>query len=230
SIAEEVRVLYELGRFDDAIALAERIHEADVEAQPRWGAVQRALALLDTGALDDTTVEAVRHAPAADEGDLRHILGVALVCAAAAIRSGHAAEAVTLIRELGDPQRFVDRDGAVELLPRLVRTAIAAGYPEAVTGLREIAAVPTPLRLQIAATVDGLIEEIHDRPTAAADHLRDAASGWEALDYRVEAAFTHADLARNLRAAGDPAARSAAEHSELLRRELGIVPLLLTRG
>jgi DNA-binding SARP family transcriptional activator/tetratricopeptide (TPR) repeat protein len=225
SIAEEVRVLYELGRFDEAIALAERIHEADVEAQPRWGAVQRALALLDTGALDDATVEDVRRAPPADQGDLRHILGVALVCAAAATRRGHATQAVTLLRELGDPQRFADRDGAVELLPRLVRTAIAAGCPETVTGLREIAAVPTPLRLLIAATVDGLIEEIHGRPAAAAEHLRGAASGWETLDYRVEAAFTRADLSRNLRAAGDPAARSAAEHTELLRRELGIVPL-----
>jgi hypothetical protein len=133
---------------------------------------------------------------------------------------------MTLLRELGDPQRFVDRDGAVELLPCLVRTAIAADCPETVTGLREIAAVPTPLRLQIAATVDGLIEEIHGRPTAAAEHLRDAASGWETLDYRADAAFTRADLSRNLRAAGDPAARSAAHHTEPLRRELGIVPLL----
>jgi class 3 adenylate cyclase len=230
SIAEEVRVLCELGRFDEAIALAERIHEADVEAQPRWGAVQRALALLDTGALDDLTVENVRRAPPADESDLRHILGVVLVCAAAAIRRGHTAQAAALLRQLGDPQRFVDRDGAVELLPRLVRTAIAAGCPETVTGLREIAAVRTPLRLQIAATVDGLIEEIHGQPAAAAAHLRDAASGWETLDYRVEAAFTRADLSRNLRAAGDPGARSAAEHTESLRRELGIVPLLSMGG
>jgi hypothetical protein len=95
-----------------------------------------------------------------------------------------------------------------------------------VTALRGIAAVPTPLRSHIAATVDGLIEEIHGRPASAAEHLREAASGWETLGYRVEAAFTRADLARNLRAAGDPAARPAAEHAELLRRELGIVPLL----
>jgi tetratricopeptide (TPR) repeat protein len=226
TIAEEVRVLYELGRFDEAIALAEQIHEAAVEAQPRWGAVQRALALLDTGALDDATVQDVRRAPPADEGDLRHILGVALVCAAAAIRRGHGAQAAALLRQLGDPRRFVDRDGAVELLPRLARTAIAAGCPETVTGLRDIAAVPTPLRLQIAATVDGLIEEIHGRPATAAEHLRDAASGWEALSYRVEAAFTRADLSRNLRAAGDPAARPATEHADSACRELGIVPLL----
>ena len=226
SIAEDIRVLYELGRFDEAIALAEQIHEEDVEAQPRWGAVQRALALLDTGALDDVTVEVVRHAPPADEGDLRHILGVALVCAAAAIGRGHPAEAVALLRELGDPQRFTERDGAVELLPRLMRTAIAAGCPDTVTGLRDIAAVPTPLRLHIAATVDGLTEEIHGRPAAAAGRLGDAASGWKALGYRVEAAFTHADLARNLRATGDPTARSATEHAISLCGELGVVPLL----
>jgi DNA-binding SARP family transcriptional activator/class 3 adenylate cyclase/tetratricopeptide (TPR) repeat protein len=230
SIAEDVRVLYELGRFGEAIALAEQIREEDVEAQLRWGAVQRALLLLDTGALDDATVDAVQHIPPADQGDLRHILGVALVRSAAAIRHDHAAEAVALLREVGDPQRFTERDGAVELLPRLVRTAIAAGCPQTVTGLRDIAAVPTPLRSQIAATVAGLIEEIHGRPAAAAGHLRGAASGWEALDYRVEAAFSHADFARNLRAAGDPAARSATEHAQSLCEELGVVPLLHVDG
>ncbi len=94
------------------------------------------------------------------------------------------------------------------------------------TGLRDIAAVPTPLRSNLAATIDGLTEEIHGRPAAAAERLRTAASGWEALGYRVEAAFTHADLARNLRAAGDPAAPSATERAEMLCRELSIVPLL----
>lgn len=226
AIAEKIRVLYELGRFGEAIALAEQIHEEEVEAQLRWGAVQRALALLDTGALDEATVEAVRRIPPADAGDLRHVLGVALVRAAAAIRHGRADEAVTLLRGLGDPQRFTDRDGAVELVPQLARTAIAAGCPETLTGLRDIAAAPTPLRSHIAATVDGLIKEIHGQPAAAAERLRSAASGWETLGYRVEAALTHADLARNLRAAGDPTAKSAAGHAESLCRALGLVPLL----
>src|SRR5215469_11229044 len=78
--ADMAPVRYELGRFDEAIALAGEIREADMEAQPRSGAVQRALALLDTGTLDDATVAVVRRTPPADEGDLRHILGVALVC------------------------------------------------------------------------------------------------------------------------------------------------------
>jgi hypothetical protein len=106
------------------------------------------------------------------------------------------AEAVTLLGAVGDLQPFSKRDGVVELLPRLVRTAVAARCPETATGLRDIAAVPTTLRLLIVATVAGLIEEICGRPAAAAERLRDAASGWEALDYRVEAAFASADLAR----------------------------------
>jgi hypothetical protein len=132
---------------------------------------------------------------------------------------------VTLLRALGDLRPFSERDGAVELLPRLVRTAIAGGCPETVTGLRDIAAVPTPLRLQIEATVAGLIEEICGRPGAAAERLRDAASSWEALDYRVEAAFTRADLARTLRAAGDPDAIKATERADSICRDLGIVPI-----
>jgi DNA-binding SARP family transcriptional activator/tetratricopeptide (TPR) repeat protein len=228
AIAENVRVLYELGRFDESIALAEQIHEEEVEAQLRWGAVQRGLALLDTGALDDANVEAVRHARPADDGDLRHILGVALVCAGAAIRRGRPAEAVSALQEVGDPQRFAERDGAVELLPRLVRTAIAAGCQGTVTALRRIDALPTPLRSHIAATVDGLIHEIHDRPAAAAERLHAAASGWEALGHPVEAAFTWADLARNLSAVGDPTANSVTAHAKSLCDDLGIVPLLTT--
>jgi len=180
---------------------------------------------MPAGRLDDMTVEAVRRAPPADDGDLRHILGVALVCAAAAISRGRTAEAITLLRQLGDPQRFTQRDGAVALLPRLVRTAIAAGCPEVVTSLRDIAAAPTPLRSNIAATLDGLIEQIHGRPSAAAERLRAAASGWEALGYPVETALTRADLARNLCAAGDPTAKAAAAHAKSLCRNLGLVPL-----
>ena len=168
----------------------------------------------------------MRHAPPADAGDLRHILGVALVCAAAAILRGRPAEAVSALQEVGDPQRFAERDGAVELLPRLVRTAIAAGCEGTVTGLRDIAALPTPLRSHIAATVDGLIEEICGRPAAAAERLDAAASGWEALGFPVEAALTRADLARNLSAVGDPTANSATAHATSLCRDLGIVPLL----
>lgn len=107
-----------------------------------------------------------------------------------------------------------------------MRTAIAADCPQTVTGLRDIAAVPTSLRLQIAATVDGLIEEIHGRPAAAAERLRAAASGWEALGYRVEAAFTYHDLARNLRAAQDATAPSETEHAHSLCRDLGVMPLV----
>ena len=56
--------------------------------------------------------------------------------------------------------------------------------------------------------------------------LRAAASGWEALGYAVEAALTRADLARNLRTAGDPAATAATAHANSLCRDLGLVPLL----
>jgi CO/xanthine dehydrogenase Mo-binding subunit len=79
--------------------------------------------------------------------------------------------------------------------------------------------------LQIAATVVGLLEEIHGRPDAAAGHMRDAASGWEALDYSVEAAFARVDLARNMRAAGDPDGAPATEHADSICRDLGIIPL-----
>ena len=47
SIAERVRCLAELGRWREVVALADTVDLA--EAQPRWAAVQRALALAELG-------------------------------------------------------------------------------------------------------------------------------------------------------------------------------------
>ncbi len=116
-IAENVRVLYELGKLRQAIELADTIG-AIPDAQPRWAAVQRALALLDLGQLGSADICAVAATPPADDGDLRHVLGSALVHAGAAMARHEPGQAADVLRRLGDAQRFAERDGAVELLPR----------------------------------------------------------------------------------------------------------------
>jgi DNA-binding SARP family transcriptional activator len=203
-IAEHVRVLCELGRLREAVELADSIEATD-DAQPRWAVVQRALALLDLGELDEVTVHAVAATPPADEGDLRHVVGVALVRAAQALADDRPADAAALLTELGPADRLVARDGAMELLPRLARTALRAGVPDVMAGVGEVAVVPTPLRTCVQQTVAGLAAE------AAADHdaavmlLRQAVSGWTELGFVTEAALAQADLDRNLHAVSPPA-------------------------
>jgi tetratricopeptide (TPR) repeat protein len=199
-IAEDVRVAYELGELQQAIALADGI-PGDRGAQPRWAVVQKALALLDLHEIDDDVVREVTGTPPADDGDLRHVLGSTLVVTGAALLGSDHATAVAALEGLGDLHRFVERDGAVELLPRLVRTALAVERPELVAQLDGIDEVATPLRRLIAETVEGLLAESRGDVDTAVAKLSAAAAGWDELDFRAEAALTRADLVRVLRGA-----------------------------
>lgn len=197
-VAEHVRVLCELGRLRDAVELADSIEATD-DAQPRWAVVQRALALSDLGELDEATVHAAEATPPADDGDLRHVVGVALVRAAHALADDRPEDAATSLTDLGPADRLVTRDGAMELLPRLARTALLAGVPELVAGVGEIAVVATPLRTCVQRTVAGLVAEAAgDRDTAVAQ-LRSAVAGWTELGFVTEATHAQQDLDRNLR-------------------------------
>jgi hypothetical protein len=192
-VAEDVRVLCELGRYDEALALSDQALDA-AEAQPRWMVVQRALALLDLGRLDDTTLRQVAATPPADPDDLRHILGTALVIAGAALGRGDVATARSTLLCLPAAQHFVDRDGAVELIPRLLRTAARAGCAELVRGVHGVDDIGTPLRQAIASTVAGLRLLGEDAPVAAAPVLQEAFDRWQRLGFVAEASAVQADL------------------------------------
>jgi DNA-binding SARP family transcriptional activator/tetratricopeptide (TPR) repeat protein len=228
SLAEDVRVAYELGDLRGAIAMVEDV-PVEGEAQPRWAIVQRGLALLDLGELDSEAVAQVLATPPADDGDLRHVLGVALVDAGAAVAAGDMSRAVAAVESIGGLQQYVDRDGAVELLPRLVRTALACDRADLVASLSGIDAVPTPLRRSLAAMVSGLLAEARGDIKAAAAQLSEAVEAARALGFRVEEALTLVDLARNLGAAGDPAARRVAAEAEAACTTLGIRSVLTSR-
>ncbi len=227
-IAEDVRVAYEMGDLGGSIALAEGIWD-EHEAQPRWAAVQRGIALLDLGELDDDTMRQVLATPPADDGDLRHILGVALVVAGIALAEADSVRAAAELEKLGDLQRFVDRDGAVELLPRLARTALAAGCCDLVTNLTGIDRVATPLRRAIAATMSGLLAEAGGEAASAVKQLSDGVDHWHELGFIVEEALTLVDLARNLAQVGSPDAREAARRARRACQALGVRPLLEPR-
>jgi hypothetical protein len=192
--AEEVRVLAELGELRAAIGRADSLNVGE-QAQLRWALVQRALALMDFGELDDTTVEQVLAAPPADSGDLRHNLGVALVASGFAIATGRTNKVREILATLGSWEPYLDRDGAVELMPRLVRTARTAGVIDLVRDMPDIPQNGTPLRRVLAAHVGGQLRILcGDRPTATT-LLTQALEGWQELAARYEAAYARAELA-----------------------------------
>ena len=77
-VAERLRCLGELGRAEECVAEADRIDPGG-EAMTRWVVVQRALALADLGRLDDEVLAEVIGTPPADETDLRHVIGAAVI-------------------------------------------------------------------------------------------------------------------------------------------------------
>jgi hypothetical protein len=180
SASEHIRCLAESGRLREAIAVADAIESEGDPGPKRWAVVQRALALVDLDELDADTVSRVRATPPSAPDDLRHVLGVALVEAAWA-----PADVPDIIERLGDLQAFVARDGAAELVPRLIRIAQDAGLD--VEALRHPPGT-TPLARAIAAHANGLIDQ-------SASTLEEAAAAWEAMGFRTEARHARQDAA-----------------------------------
>jgi DNA-binding SARP family transcriptional activator len=194
SVAEEVRCLAELGRLREAITLAETVNAE--EAQPRWAVVARAIALADLGELDARTVAEVAATPPASDDDLRHVLGKMLVAG-----TWRPADVPDLLAALGDLTPYCERDGSVELLPRLVRMAQGGGCAEAVAGLPDLSGL-TPLSQAIGPHVKGLL-------TRDADLLRVAVERWRRLGQVTEHALALLDLAEATPSGGLRATRAA---------------------
>ena len=96
--------------------------------------------------------------------------------------------------ELGDLQALVERDGAVELMPRVVGLAIRAGCADLVAGIHGIDSESTPLRRIIAVHVSGLLAVGEGRRGEAVTLLTRAADEWLAFGNASEAAAARRDL------------------------------------
>ena len=205
SVAEEIRVLWELGDHRGAIDLADSdaVGRVEFDAQARWAVVQRAMALRELGELTNADVDLVRSTPPADDGDLRHVLGAALIAAMWDADGGDADAARCTLRSVGPLSRFGDRDGAAELLPGAVRLACALGCDDLLVGLEDGLDGRTPLRSILRAHTEGLLAAHRGESDRAGSLLRDALAGWESRGSTTEAAATRADLVR-LEQAGRP--------------------------
>ncbi|MFN8158838.1 MAG: BTAD domain-containing putative transcriptional regulator [Candidatus Nanopelagicales bacterium] len=183
-VSEHVRVLWELGRWRECVAEADEVDVSHGDAMPRWCVVQRALALADLGELDDATVAQVRRTPPADAGDLRHVVGAAAVELHAA--AGDPVRAREVLESLGDWAPVVERDGAFELLPRVVRLAVQSGCGDLVAPISGIDAQGTPLRRHVATHVRGLQLLAEADRDGARRLLAVAADAWSAFGTLAE--------------------------------------------
>ncbi|WP_395692414.1 BTAD domain-containing putative transcriptional regulator [Nocardioides sp.] len=188
--AERLRCLWELGRAEECVAEADRIEHAS-DAMGRYVVVQRALALGDLGRVDDRTVEEVLATPPADATDLRHVIATAVICARHALDVGDVQQAIEVLTGLGDLGAYAARDGAAELLPRVLRLGGRAGLDDVGRELAEVSFEPTPLGRALGASVRGLVLD-------DAGLLDEAVIAWAALGAGVDLELARDD-ARRLR-------------------------------
>lgn len=214
-LAERARVLMELGRLREAAEFSELVAEG--EAQQRFAFVAAAIAKQELGTFshdDRRRVEATRPI---DAEDLRHQLGRALVLATAELDAGDLGAARRELLPLPDLPLLAEREGAVELLPRMARCALAADSPDLFDALRSVPREPaTPLRRCIFQHVDGLLALSAERFDEAAAHLSAARAGWSRLGQRLEQAYAAQALTEALDATGVNGSDVEAELRDLL--------------
>ncbi len=187
-VAERLRCLWELGRAEECVAEADRIDRGS-EAMTRWVVVQRALALADLGRLDDQVLAEVMGTPAADDTDLRHVIGAAVIRARHALDHGDARQAATVLTGLGDLAVYAARDGAAEFLPRVLRLADEAGLSGYGSELADVTFEATPLGRALTASARGLVRR---DPSL----LLEAVSAWETLGDSVDLRLAREDAAQ----------------------------------
>jgi hypothetical protein len=188
-VAERLRCLWELGRAEECVAEADRIHPGG-EAMTRWVVVQRALALADLGRLDDEVLAEVMGTPPADDTDLRHVVGAAVIGARHALDHGDERQAVAVLTGLGDLAVYAARDGAAEFLPRVLRLADEAGLSEFGSELADVTFEATPLGRALTRSTRGLVRR--DRSL-----LMEAVSAWAMLGDSVDLRLAREDAARS---------------------------------
>jgi DNA-binding SARP family transcriptional activator len=184
-VAERLRCLWELGRPEECVAEADRIDRRS-EAMTRWVVVQRALALTDLGRLDDGVLAEVLATPPADDTDLRHLIGTAVVHTRHALARGDASVAASVLTGLGDLTAYAARDGSAEFLPRILRLAAEAGLEAFGAELSDVTFEPTPLGRALTGSVRGLVRR---DPTL----LLEAVSAWELLGDSVDLQLARSD-------------------------------------
>jgi DNA-binding SARP family transcriptional activator len=184
-VAERLRCLWELGRAEECVAEADRIDRRS-DAMTRWVVVQRALALADLGRLDDGVLEEVLATPPADDTDLRHVIGTAVVRTRQALDERDTLLAASVLTGLGDLRAYAARDGAAEFLPRVLRLAAAAGLRGFGAELADVTFEATPLGRALTASVRGLVRRNRSL-------LQDAVAAWEELGDSVDLELARAD-------------------------------------
>jgi hypothetical protein len=184
-VAERLRCLWELGRNEECVSEADRI-ERRSDAMTRWVVVQRALALADLGRLDDEALAEVLATPPADDTDLRHVIGTAVLRARHSLDRGDRAGAAEVLAGLGDLTAYAARDGAAEFLPRVLRLAGLAGLSGFGGELADVTFEATPLGRALTASVRGLVRSDKEL-------LARAVVAWEALGESADLELARAD-------------------------------------
>jgi tetratricopeptide (TPR) repeat protein len=207
--AVTVRTLFDLGSYQEAMALAGGLVPRLEAAEDVWDLVQvrsdqvcvltRRGEHAEAAPLADWAVEKAR------ELAEPQILALAFPPAAALrLAMGETADALAPLTELERIPNVRSESDYASNLPDVVRTALAAGDPDLATRLAEGLEPIYPLHQHTLASTHALLAERRGEHAAAAEAFADAARRWESFEMPWERAQARLGQGRCLLALGRP--------------------------
>jgi class 3 adenylate cyclase/tetratricopeptide (TPR) repeat protein len=231
--AGRLEALFDVGRWDDAVALAEDLRAwgraAGRETRPTitaltylgWVALRR-------GDREGATAAVRELLPRARDIGYAEFLAPALMIGAeCALAGGDAEEARRITREFEDVTRDSPEYRRL-FLPLVVRILVGSGDVDEADRLVEQAGEARSRRLILSLqSARGVVDEARGRSEDAAVRYAEAAPGWAEYGFVLEEARTRLGLGRCLLALGRPdQARAELERARELFESLGARPLL----
>jgi class 3 adenylate cyclase/tetratricopeptide (TPR) repeat protein len=218
--------LIDLGRWDDAVAGADRVIAASRSSgagyDQAFAEALRVYVLAQREGAGAAESAASALAKAREVGDPQVLVGALAASSIVELAVGRPRSAAGLVEEALAATEQAGRDARVWYLPDLVRTAIAAG--DVHLARRCAAGIRTTLpryRLAVLATSAALLEA-EGEPDDASARYRGVAARWESYGHRLEYGFALLGWSRCLSAVGrEDEARLPAATARDLFTEIG---------
>jgi tetratricopeptide (TPR) repeat protein len=224
--AASLEALFDLGRWDDVLELADRLDEPLAASQAAldllWMRTVRAHVLAERGRFDDVAriVEQIG-AEVRAEGEAQLMVPTFTVHAMCLAASGRLEEAGEVIAELVELQGISSDPNCLPYLRTISELAVSCGHAAFVPRLLEGIGETTARHRAVAASVAGVAAEETGDLEEAARAFADAVDRWHRLGVVPEEAAARAGAARVLAPIGrQDEAQAEAERAKELRAEL----------
>jgi class 3 adenylate cyclase/tetratricopeptide (TPR) repeat protein len=230
-----VECLFDLGRWDDALGLAERLLARHQDLASSYEGVsltaRKAHILACRGAVGEAVELQRRFLPRArDIGDPQVVANAFAIAAVIEQAAGDLGAAIGLVAELEQATRDGPSCYRADPLPIASRICLAAGQPEPVERLLAGADAPAARYQCCLATARAALAETHGDLETAADGYEEASDRWRRFGVVAEHAHALLGLGRCATRLGRPPGRDHLLEARAIFGRLGVLSLVAETG